>query len=338
VSNTKKELMLKNYLGLIIIFASTAFAAQPISFTYQGKALNAAGTSPLLTTVSFTLSISDPSGACLLYQETQSSINLSTTNGLFALQVGSNVGDPKRTTGVDPGLTMSQVFANAPIQLVPASGSCTSGYTPAVGDTRKLHVIITPSTGSPITISPDLSVNAVPNAMVADTVQGLTPTQLLVPAGMILPFGGATCPTNYIPADGTSYARVGTYANLFAAVGSAWGTADSAHFNAPDMRGVSPRGVDGAAGRDPDKASRSAFAAGGNSGPLVGTYEGDMYASHNHGFTWIASSTSITGSNVNGAFLLIDQNGGNSSGGGIQAAGGNESRGKNAYVTYCVKY
>jgi hypothetical protein len=50
--------MKKTYLGFILLLTSTAFAAQPISFTYQGKALNAAGTAPLTTTVSFTLSIS----------------------------------------------------------------------------------------------------------------------------------------------------------------------------------------------------------------------------------------------------------------------------------------
>jgi hypothetical protein len=59
------------YLGLLILFASSAMAAQPVSFTYQGKALNAAGTAPLTTTVSFTLSITDPSGACVLYEEGQ---------------------------------------------------------------------------------------------------------------------------------------------------------------------------------------------------------------------------------------------------------------------------
>jgi hypothetical protein len=54
-------------IASLLVF-SHAWAAQPTSFTYQGKALNAAGTSPLTTTVSFTLSITDPSGACILYK------------------------------------------------------------------------------------------------------------------------------------------------------------------------------------------------------------------------------------------------------------------------------
>jgi hypothetical protein len=153
-----------NSLILLSLFlVSQAFAAQPVTFTYQGKALNASGTAPLLLTVALNLSITDPSGACTLYQETQSSINLAITNGLFSVQVGSNPGNPKRTA-LDPGLSMSAIFANAGTQLIPASGSCTSGYTPTVGDTRKLHVVVTPASGSPITITPDLTINSVPNA------------------------------------------------------------------------------------------------------------------------------------------------------------------------------
>jgi microcystin-dependent protein len=333
------------YLGLFTLLISTAWAAQPISFTYQGKALNAAGTAPLTSTVSFTLSITDPSGACTLYQETQSSINLSTTNGLFALQVGSNVGDPKRTAS-DPGLVMSQIFANAGIQLVPASGSCTSGYTPTIGDTRKLHVVITPSTGSPITISPDLSINSVPNAMVADTLQGSSLSQVATLAGTIISFGGATCPANYIAADGTSYARAGTYANLFAAIGTAWGTSDAAHFNAPDLRGVVQRGVDGSAERDPDKATRTAFNTGGNVGPLVGTYEADQMQGHIHKQADVIGATGPGNISVGGANGVIN----NYSPSGTYVGSpvndgtngtprvGLESRGKNAYVTYCVKF
>jgi hypothetical protein len=232
--------MKKTYLGFILLLTSTAFAAQPISFTYQGKALNAAGTAPLTTTVSFTLSITDPSGACTLYQESQSNINLSTTNGLFGLQVGSNIGDPKRTAS-DPGLVMSQIFANAGTQLVPASGSCT-GYTPAVGDIRRLHVIITPSAGSPITISPDLSINAVPNSMVADTLQGSSLTQIYVPVGMILPFTGSTCPTGYLAADGSSYSTTAAaYKNLFNVMGYTYG-GSGASFTVPNTSGIFLRG------------------------------------------------------------------------------------------------
>jgi hypothetical protein len=229
---------LKTALVLILLTQPAFAAGVPSSFTYQGKALNAAGTSPLLTTVSFTLSITDPSGACILYQESQSSINLLTTNGIFALQVGSQVGAGKRTAS-DPGLSMTQVFANAGTQLVAASGACSSGYTPAANDVRKLHVVITPSSGSPITVSPDLSINAVPNAMVAETLQGLTPANLS-PSGSILATGFATCPTGYLAMDGSSY-LVATYPTLAAGLNYVYG-GSGANFNVPNSGGVFLRG------------------------------------------------------------------------------------------------
>jgi hypothetical protein len=188
-----------------LVFVLTLFpvianaAGVPTSFTYQGKALNAAGTAPLTSTVSFTLSITDPSSACVLYQESQTNVNLATTNGIFALQVGSLVGATKRVAGVDPGLTMTTIFANNGTQLISSNGSC-PGYTPASNDVRKLHVVITPSSGSAITVSPDLTINAVPNALVAETLQGFTPTQLTTystPNRQILTTSGSyTTPLN----------------------------------------------------------------------------------------------------------------------------------------------
>jgi hypothetical protein len=194
--------MKKNFgiLGLLLASNLANAAGVPTSFTYQGKALNSAGTAPLTSTVSFTLSITDPSSACILYQESQTNVNLATTNGIFALQVGSLVGAAKRVSGTDPGLTMTTVFANNGTQLVSSNGSC-PGYTPASNDVRKLHVVITPSSGSPITVSPDLTINAVPNALVAETLQGLTPTQLTtyyapVPQTLTSTSGTYTAPTN----------------------------------------------------------------------------------------------------------------------------------------------
>jgi hypothetical protein len=229
VNTLKSSLALFSLFSLAPLFALAA--GVPTSFTYQGKALNAAGTSPLLTTVSFTLSITDPSGACTLYQETQSNINLAPTNGIFALQVGSAIGSAKRTAGTDPGLSMTQVFANAGTQLVAASGACTSGYTPAANDVRKLHVIITPTSGSPITISPDLSMLATPNVMVAETIQGLAPAYF-TPVGSVLTTALATCPTGYIAMDGTSYPTA-TYPALASALNYEYGGSGSS-FTVPN--------------------------------------------------------------------------------------------------------
>jgi hypothetical protein len=238
--------MKNKYIAALIIFVPVLVnaAGVPTSFTYQGKALNAAGTAPLTSTVSFTLSITDPSSACILYQESQTNVNLATTNGIFALQVGSLVGATKRVAGVDPGLSITTVFANNGTQLVSSNGSC-PGYTPAANDVRKLHVVITPSSGSAITVSPDLTINAVPNSLVAETLQGQTPANLN-PPGSILAFSGPTCPTGYVAANGGSLLAT-TYPNLASLYlnGSSYiwgGTVASGSFNVPNTNGAFLRG------------------------------------------------------------------------------------------------
>lgn len=52
----------------------------------------------------------------------------------------------------------------------------------------------------------------------------------------------ATPPTNWLICDGSSLLRAGTYAALFAVIGTTYGTADATHFNIPDFRGRSPIG------------------------------------------------------------------------------------------------
>jgi hypothetical protein len=224
---------------------------------------------------------------------------------------------------------MTQVFANAGTQLVPASGACTSGYTPAANDVRKLHVVITPTSGSPITISPDLTVNAVPNAMVAETLQGLTPANL-TPSGSVITYAGATCPVGFLTTDGTSYliSQYPTLANsLKSGTTYLWGSADSNHFNVPDFRGVFIRGLDnmgtaaGNAGQDLDGASR-----------VVGSYQADQVVSHNHSYqsqNQGARATYSVQPNGTGGVDVLNTVTGN--------YGGTETRSKNYAVMYCIK-
>ncbi|MCX6069746.1 MAG: phage tail protein [Chloroflexi bacterium] len=91
-----------------------------------------------------------------------------------------------------------------------------------------------------------------------------------VPPGAILPFGGTTAPTGYLMCDGTSYLRA-NYVDLFAAIGTAYGSADGTHFNVPDARGQVFRVRDAGAGVDPDAATRTALKPGGNTGDNVGS-------------------------------------------------------------------
>lgn len=62
------------------------------------------------------------------------------------------------------------------------------------------------------------------------------------PLGTILPFGGTTAPSGWMICNGASLLRT-DYAELFAIIGTAFGSADSTHFNIPDLRGEFLRGA-----------------------------------------------------------------------------------------------
>src|SRR5438067_416084 len=73
--------------------ASEAVVAAPIStsqsFAVKGQLFDS-GSNPLNATVSLTFGIYDPNGlGCLLYEETQASINVGANNGIFSASVGS---------------------------------------------------------------------------------------------------------------------------------------------------------------------------------------------------------------------------------------------------------
>ena len=98
---------------------------------------------------------------------------------------------------------------------------------------------------------------------------------LLIPPGLIFPYGGTSAPTGFIICHGSAVSRT-TYSALFAVIGTSFGTGDgSSTFNVPDFRGRFLRGVDGGVGRDPDRASRSG-------GDNIGSTQGHQLASHTH--------------------------------------------------------
>ena len=151
------------------------------------------------------------------------------------------------------------------------------------------------------------------------------------PSGSIISFVGTSAPSGWLLCDGTSYSRT-TYAALFAAIGTAWGTASGSTFNVPDLRGYFTRGVDGGVARDPDRASRTASATGGNTGDNVGSVQTDELASHSHYY-----STASQWMNV----LPTLQYGGTGYPGysytNSGSAGGNETRPVNINVNYIIK-
>lgn len=152
----------------------------------------------------------------------------------------------------------------------------------------------------------------------------------LNPVGTVLSvaFGPSSIPNGYLYCDGSAISRV-NYSDLFDVIGVSHGYGDnSTTFNLPDYRGVFLRGQNNSSGNDPDSASRTALATGGNTGDNVGSYQSHQLQSHNH------SLPAADGRFNDASGALSRQGTGTVSG----STGGNETRPKNVNVNYIIKY
>lgn len=66
----------------------------------------------------------------------------------------------------------------------------------------------------------------------------------LVPVGTVLATARSTAPSGWVLCQGQSLPRVGTYAALFDAIGTNYGSVDGASFNVPNLKGKVPVGID----------------------------------------------------------------------------------------------
>ncbi len=150
--------------------------------------------------------------------------------------------------------------------------------------------------------------------------------------GTIISFAGATSPIGYLTCDGSPISR-STYASLFAAIGTTWGSGNgTTTFNVPNLIGYFLRGS-GTSARDPDSPR------------AVGSPQTESFASHTHtdsGHTHTydkpntsSQATGGSGSNYfNGGFASTASGTGVAN---IQATGGTETRPDNVAVLYCIK-
>jgi len=140
-----------------------------------------------------------------------------------------------------------------------------------------------------------------------------------------------TVPTGWLECNGASLLRA-SYAELFTAIGTNYGTADGSHFNIPDLRGKFPRGWDHAAGNDPDRAARTAQATGGDTGDHVGTIQADGFKAHTHTFAVHAGggSAGLNVSRIDSDTFEFTKT--------SSSTGGNETRPINVGVMFIIKY
>jgi microcystin-dependent protein len=160
--------------------------------------------------------------------------------------------------------------------------------------------------------------------------------QALCPPGTITAYGGSTPPDGWLLCNGASFSR-STYASLYAVISTAYGSADVNSFNVPDFRGRFLRGWDNAIGRDPDRASRTAMATGGNAGDAIGSIQTDAIQSHTHAYN---TPTTANRDGGTGATYTNRESTVSSTTGAVSAGArtSTETRPINAYVNYIIKF
>lgn len=169
-----------------LVSASLAQAADvPQSFTLDGRLYaDVAGTTPLAdSTIQFKVQILDENKVCVVYEESQT-VNTQFSQGYFSVQVGTSTGSATRTIA-DVGNSMSTVFQNLNVIAGKKLSDGTACNVAAVGGQRRfVRITISPSSlgGASRTLSPDLTIDSVPNAVVAEraeTLQGYRSSDML---------------------------------------------------------------------------------------------------------------------------------------------------------------
>lgn len=215
---------------------------------------------------------------------------------------------------------------------------------------------VTGSQIAPLTVGVgQLADNAVTNSKLADgsvTAAKLS-TDVTTPAGTVVAYVGTTAPTGWLICNGALVA-IATYPNLAAVIGTKFGSTPAPNFKLPDFQGYFLRGVDGGTGRDPDAAGRSFMADGGATGNAVGSVQADALQRHRHMTVVPAdqnTSQSVTSPEFAIAFRAVfrtytdrddyylgGHSGEPSTGKTSTVGAAAETRPKNAYVNYIIKY
>lgn len=150
--------------------------------------------------------------------------------------------------------------------------------------------------------------------------------------GLIVALGAVNPPDGYLRCDGTPVLRT-EYADLYSVIGNSFGSGDGINtFHTPDLRGRFLRGRDNAQGRDPDSGARTAMNTGGSVGDNIGSLQVDQFASHLHSAVGAPTGNEYEGGSERQAMSAFN---GNTN---VSSTGGSETRPKNAYVDYFIKY
>jgi microcystin-dependent protein len=123
-----------------------------------------------------------------------------------------------------------------------------------------------------------------------------------VPAGSIMAFGGSAAPTGYLLCDGAAVSRT-TYAALFAAISTTYGTGDGAStFNLPNLQQRFPLGK---------AASGTGAALGSSGGNIDHTHLAPLHnhtvPTHTHPLSGSAAADSVNTFSAVGSGTLVSR-------------------------------
>lgn len=172
------------------------------------------------------------------------------------------------------------------------------------------------------------------------------PVSLLVPPGVVEPFAGASVPAGFLLCDGSAVSRT-TYSDLYAAIGTTWGTGNgSTTFNLPDMRESVPVG----AGTYSAVSGTTHGAITAHDARALGVFADDQEQGHFHYINNGTNSISYGINDAGGTGANVPQGSGGPTTGDLRAQGmyanstdgtprtGTVTRGKTIGVNYIIKY
>lgn len=173
----------------ILLYESVSWGGDdnPQFFTLDGRlySINQPEAPILDPNITATLQILDYNQICILYEE-QQILDTQSSNGYFNMTMGSaltGASSSKRTNN-DSQYSMVQIFTNNTNSILTGKAladgrSCT--YIPRSGDSRFIRIKMTfSSDGSSREFSPNLEINSVPMAWIAESLQGYTPNNFLM--------------------------------------------------------------------------------------------------------------------------------------------------------------
>jgi microcystin-dependent protein len=114
-----------------------------------------------------------------------------------------------------------------------------------------------------------------------------------IPAGCVAAFAMEIPPEGWLECNGQAISRT-DYESLFKMIGTTFGEGDGIDtFNVPDLRGIFIRGWAHGSENDPDRDNRTASSSWGASGDQVGSCQEDALQSHKHNFSGTYSKTNV---------------------------------------------